>query len=476
MPTTRARPEPSPILDPPHEVREIARTLEAAGYETWCVGGAVRDALLGLPHLDWDLATAATPTQVKRAFRRTVPVGEAFGTIGVLDRHGRMHEVTTFRRDVQTDGRHAVVEFGASLDDDLARRDFTINAIAYAPLSAVLYDPYNGREDLARGVVRAVGQARERMVEDRLRALRALRFAGRLGFRIEPSTWAAIVESAPHLPRLSRERVKQEMEKTMEQVALPSRSMVLWRSAGALRALVPVLDAQPHWLAYAADAVAHPDATRSGGRKRRRTLLRLATLFVGLPHDAVVRTLRELRFSNRDVDWIAALAVQASALRPPLRAALEGPGAPGVSASPADATLRRWAADAGRTRLADTMRVAMAALAAEVAHGARDGDQEPWGDGGDLALRNAAPARARSLYRRALRVAYRDPVDVADLAVDGDDLLREGGVSRGPALGTTLRRLRDAVVDDPRRNDRATLLALVQAWNAEAAALGGEGA
>ncbi|HEX4936720.1 MAG TPA: CCA tRNA nucleotidyltransferase, partial [Gemmatimonadaceae bacterium] len=316
MATPRSRPTTTPNLTPPSEVQEIAGTLEQAGHETWCVGGAVRDALLGLAHLDWDLATAATPAQVKRAFKRTVPVGEAFGTIGVLDRRGRMHEVTTFRRDVQTDGRHAVVEFGASLDDDLARRDFTINAIAYSPLRRVLHDPYGGREDLAHGVVRAVGDPRARMVEDRLRALRALRFAGRLGFRIEPATWAAIVESAPYLPRLSRERVKQELEKTMEQVAVPSRSLRLWGSAGAMRSLIPALDAQPAWLWYAADHVAHPDATRSAGRKRRRTLLRLATMFLGLSRDVVARTLRDLRFSNRDVDWIAALAAQATALRP----------------------------------------------------------------------------------------------------------------------------------------------------------------
>jgi tRNA nucleotidyltransferase (CCA-adding enzyme) len=219
--STRARLEQSPVLDPPREVREIAHALEQAGFETWCVGGAVRDALLGLPHLDWDLATSATPPQVKRTFRRTIPVGEQFGTIGVLDRHGRLHEVTTFRRDVQTDGRHAVVEFGASLDEDLARRDFTINAIAYSPSTERLHDPFKGRDDLSHGVVRAVGQARERMVEDRLRALRALRFAGRFGFRIEPATWAAIVDSAPFLSRLSRERVKQELEKSMEQVAVP---------------------------------------------------------------------------------------------------------------------------------------------------------------------------------------------------------------------------------------------------------------
>ncbi|MGH7635617.1 MAG: CCA tRNA nucleotidyltransferase, partial [Gemmatimonadaceae bacterium] len=117
-------------LHVPAQVMEIARTLEGAGFETWCVGGAVRDALLGHPHLDWDLATAARPRDVQRLFRRTVPKGIKYGTVSVLDVHGTEHEVTTFRRDVRTDGRHADVEFGASLVEDLARRDFTINAIA----------------------------------------------------------------------------------------------------------------------------------------------------------------------------------------------------------------------------------------------------------------------------------------------------------------------------------------------------------
>lgn len=463
--TPRPRPLARPVLDPPPEVREIAHTLERAGFETWCVGGAVRDALLGLPHLDWDLATAATPAEVKRTFRRTIPVGEQFGTIGVLDRHGRLHEVTTFRRDVQTDGRHAVVEFGASLDEDLARRDFTINAIAYSPGRGELHDPFNGQGDLAHGVVRAVGAPRERMTEDRLRALRALRFAGRFGFRIEPTTWAAIVESAPYLPRLSRERVKQELEKTMAQVARPSRALQLWRSAGALRALVPLLDVQPDWALRAPDFVALPDATGNKGRARRRTLLRLAALCVGVGHDAVVRALRDLRFSNRDVDWVAALAQHATSLRPHLRAALEAERPAG------DAVLRRWAVECGRTRTADTLRVALATLAAEVAFGRTPEDAHEatggWGDAATSAsFRHDVLARARYLYRRALGVAYRDPVEVSDLAVDGEDLLREGGVGRGPALGAMLRRLRDVVVEDPARNERAHLLQLARAWAA----------
>src|SRR5918998_5680344 len=159
-------------LAPPEAVLAIAERLEGAGFETWCVGGAVRDALLGIRNLDWDLATAARPEEVRRLFRRTVPVGIEFGTIGVLDDGGLMHEVTTFRRDVRTDGRHAVVEYGASLDDDLARRDFTINAMAYHPRRHVLRDPFDGRADIDRRVVRAVGDPEQRMREDRLRALR----------------------------------------------------------------------------------------------------------------------------------------------------------------------------------------------------------------------------------------------------------------------------------------------------------------
>ncbi|HEX6575196.1 MAG TPA: polynucleotide adenylyltransferase, partial [Gemmatimonadaceae bacterium] len=135
-------------LSPPEAVLKIARTLEKAGHETWCVGGAVRDALLGHPHLDWDLATAARPQQIRNLFPRTVPVGIAFGTVGVLDDHGVMHEVTTFRRDVRTDGRHAEVEFGATLDEDLARRDYTINAIAYSPSKKAIEDPFEGQKDL----------------------------------------------------------------------------------------------------------------------------------------------------------------------------------------------------------------------------------------------------------------------------------------------------------------------------------------
>ena len=146
----------------PEEILEIARALERAGHETWCVGGALRDTLLGDPHSDFDLATSARPQEVMRLFRRTAAIGVEHGIVGVIDRKHVMHEVTTFRRDVHTDGRHAVVEYGASLDEDLARRDFTINAIAYHPLRREWRDPHGGERDLEAGVVRAVGDPAER--------------------------------------------------------------------------------------------------------------------------------------------------------------------------------------------------------------------------------------------------------------------------------------------------------------------------
>ena len=231
-------------LDIPAEVVEIAATLEDAGFETWCVGGAIRDALLGGPRDDVDLATAATPDQVQGLFRRTVPVGLKFGTVGVFDRRNHLHEVTTFRRDVTTDGRHAVVEYGVSLDADLARRDFTINAIAYHPITHHWRDPFGGAADLDLRVVRAVGQASERFEEDYLRILRAIRFAGRLGFEIDPATWAAAKVAAAGLDRLSAERVRDEWFRSLESARVLPPLFDRWREVGAAERWLPGLPAE----------------------------------------------------------------------------------------------------------------------------------------------------------------------------------------------------------------------------------------
>jgi tRNA nucleotidyltransferase (CCA-adding enzyme) len=409
---------------------KIARTLEKAGFETWCVGGAVRDALLGHPHLDWDLATAARPQQIRNLFARTVPVGIAFGTIGVLDEAGIMHEVTTFRRDVRTDGRHAEVEFGASLEEDLARRDYTINAIAYSPAKKVIADPFGGQADLEKGTVRAVGVPGERMREDRLRALRGLRFAARFEFEIDHETWDAIVQSAPHLGRLSAERVKQEIEKTMDQVGRPSHAFSMWKTSGAFAALIPHLGDMTTLDLATLDHVCLPGLP---GRPHRRAS-RMIALFAAAPHAAVPGILKGLRFSNSDASWIASIIASWQALQSEMRFAMSD------ASAPPDAVLRRWAAIAGRTRLAHVLRVAAARWAAERHAGL------------------AAPGaeQVRSAYRRAIRIAYRDPIEVGDLAVNGRDLEKIG--ITGPAVGRTLRSLLESVINDPAVNSRERLL------------------
>lgn len=438
------------VIVPPEPVRELAATLERAGYETWCVGGAVRDALLGHAHLDWDLATSARPNEIRKVFRRTVPVGIEFGTVGVFDREGRMHEVTTFRHDVRTDGRHAEVEFGASLDDDLARRDFTINAIAYSPSRAELRDPYGGRDDLKTGVVRAVGAARERMKEDRLRALRGLRFAGRFGFTIAEETWRAIAESSPYLGRLSRERVKQEVEKTVDQVPSPSLTFRMWRDAGAFASLVPELARVSDLALSAIDAVCLPGAAgdlaaasdRAKARADQRRLLRLALLFAELEPDDAERTLRALRFSNQQTAQIVHLLRTWHTLGAEITSSITAaPRAPAPQ-------IRRWASVAGRPAFALVIRLAAARWAAQRSRG----------------LTAPSPTSQRSLYKDGVRIAYRDPIALADLAVDGDDLVA-AGVAPGPALGQILGALRDAVLEDPSRNTRDELLALARQLN-----------
>jgi tRNA nucleotidyltransferase (CCA-adding enzyme) len=419
-----------PLLTPPHAVLDIASKLEAAGFEAWCVGGAVRDALLGHAHLDWDLATSATPDDVRRVFghRRTVPVGIQFGTVGVLDRSGVMHEVTTFRRDVDTDGRHAVVAFGVSLEDDLSRRDFTINAIAYSPARDELRDPFDGRADLKRRLVRAVGDPQARMREDRLRALRAIRFAARLGFTVDQPTLEAIRDSAPHLGRLSAERVKQEIDKTLAQVAAPSGAFALWRDTGAFASLVPALaEVGDVWLRM----LDHLPPAALPGRPQR-TLVRLAGLLASLEPGHASAVLERLKSSRQEISVTGAVLERWRRVR-----ALVADGVP-VDASP---LARRAVGVTGRLHVGAVSRLLMAA--------ARAGNAD--GSGG------LAPRDVARLHRAMLRAAYRDPVEMADLAVDGDDL-RRAGIPAGPALGRILHALLASVIEDPARNRTDWLL------------------
>ena len=225
---------------------EILQTLERAGFEARYVGGCVRDTLLGRPVHDWDIASQALPEDVLRLFPRCVPTGLQHGTVTVL-LDGTSAEVTTYRLDgAYHDSRHPDgVRFVRSLADDLARRDFTINAMAMDRRGRIS-DPFGGREDLRQGVIRCVGAPERRFSEDGLRMFRAVRFAARLGFALEPGTAAALRTCAPLAERVSAERVREEVDKILcsprpEQAELLFRDglMTAWtaRRAGAFHGL-----------------------------------------------------------------------------------------------------------------------------------------------------------------------------------------------------------------------------------------------
>ncbi len=388
-----------PPIEIPEPILEIARKLEGAGFEAWCVGGNLRDALLEHPHSDYDIATSATPEQVQRLFPRTVEVGIKYGTVGVLDRARQLHEVTTFRRDVATDGRHAVVAYGVTLEEDLARRDFTINALAYHPLRHEWRDPFDGAGDLANHLVRAVGNPAQRFREDYLRILRAIRFAARFDFTIDPRTWEAARGAAPGLTGLSAERVRDEWFKSLRTARSVTQLQMLWVHVGAARVWIPELEvARPSQKAY-------PDPP-PGDRD--------PVLLTALVCPSPATVLRRLKGSNAEIGRAAGLE--------------RGPEEPRALDQ---LSVRRWLADVGPAA-ADLL--ALWAL--------RHGGQAPW---------SAAMAEIR---RRG------DPLTRTDLAIRGADL-QELGI-HGPRIGETLATLLDRVLDDPTLNTRESLLAIAR--------------
>ncbi len=407
----------------PPAVVELVVRLEKEGYETWTVGGAVRDALRGCPGTaeDWDLATRATPREVQGLFGRTVPLGVEYGTVGVFGSDGVLYEVTTFRRDVITYGRRAVVAFAGTLDEDLARRDFTVNAMAWHPIRQELRDPHGGYRDLRAGRLRAVGCARLRFREDYLRLLRGLRFAGVLELSIEDSTWEAMVDAVPGLTCLSMERVREELLRVLG-APRASPALRLYSTSGALARLLPGF----HPLEQAAlDTV---DTIRA-----HRPLLRMAALLLlGLGSRSAASTtvdlLERLRFSNQEVERVR-------------RAMLGGTNpVPSLGAAP---ERRRWAAGVGARGIRDIARIWLAASRAQR------------GSGDELLF-----GVIRAL-RRDLREGV--PLSVDKLALGGRDLVSRGW-RPGPLIGEVLRHLLQRVWEDPALNDRQLLLHEADQW------------
>ena len=250
----------------------LVQRLRAAGHEAYLAGGCVRDRLLGRPPLDFDVATSAHPDAVQALFRRTIPVGAQFGVVLVVE-HGVPFEVATFRSDAAyVDGRRpSAVHFG-SAREDASRRDFTINALFLDPLTGEVVDYVGGQSDLRAGIVRAIGDARARIAEDRLRMLRAVRLAARLGFSVEPETRAAIVAAAATVTDMAAERIGDEVVKMLTEGAA-RRAFELLDETGLLDAVLPEV-ARMRGVAQSGDY--HPE-----GDVFRHTLLAIGQLPAG---------------------------------------------------------------------------------------------------------------------------------------------------------------------------------------------------
>ena len=427
---------------------ELLDTLHRAGYAAYVVGGCVRDSLLGLTPHDWDLCTSALPQQGMELFgeEKCIPTGLQHGTVTVKQ-GGGLYEITTFRTEgTYTDGRHPdEVHFVPDVREDLARRDFTINAMAYNAKEG-LVDPFGGQADLQSGILRAVGVPHQRFTEDALRILRLYRFAARFGFAIDPPTAQAAQELCAHLDCVSVERIEEELAKLL---SAPAPAAYL--DEKILGVVLPELS--PEALAAAKPVV---DACPAG---ERALPVRLAALLLSLGEDGTRRTLRRLRCSNTCIEETAVLvreavpgvpvafssdtnrAIPSPALLPAAtgshpsgRSSEKLPARPPVSLNIYTRKLL------GQYGLKTVQRLAALGTALQPEHAA------------DFAALSELAERLD-----ADGVCCR----VSQLAVNGRDLMA-AGVPAGPGIRKVLEALLDGVIREEYPNERQALLIAVQ--------------
>ena len=396
-------------------------TLHAAGYAAYAVGGCVRDSLLGRTAHDWDLCTSALPQQVMELFgtEQCIPTGLQHGTV-TIKYGGQLYETTTFRTEGSyTDGRHPdEVQFVPDVREDLARRDFTINAMAYNEAEG-LVDPFGGQADLQNGLLRAVGEPQQRFAEDALRILRLYRFAARFGFALDAATARAARQLAPHLDCISAERIQEELAKLL---AAPQPGAYL--EPAVLAVVLPELT--PEGLTAAKPVV---DACPAG---EENLPVRWAALLRSLGESATRRVLKRLRCSNACIEETAVL-VRETAGESVCRSFSEEK----ASAHPGDIHIRQLL---GRYGLCTVER--LCALCAALHPQAAS----------ECAL---TAQRARQL--EADGVCCR----VSQLAVNGRDLMA-AGIPAGPALRRVLEALLDGVIRAEYPNEKPALLAAAQ--------------
>ncbi len=435
------------VIEIPKEARTVLDVLHREGYEAYVVGGCVRDSILGRTPGDWDITTSALPQEVKQCFRRTVDTGIQHGTVTVLIGDSQF-EVTTYRIDGDyEDGRHPKsVAFTRSLLEDLKRRDFTINAMAYSEESGII-DEFGGLEDLENGLIKAVGDPKERFSEDALRMMRAVRFSAQLGYDIDAPTVEAIRALAPNLKKVSAERIRVELEKLL--ISQHPDRLRLLVSSGLSASFMPELDAcmaceqnNPHHCFTVGEHIVHAVMAVRAEKVLRLTMLLhdigkpacRTTDEAGVDHfhghveksaEMANEILRRLKYDNKTrKDVVQLVRFHDRAFKN------------------TKSGIRHGIVAVGQPLFPLLMEVKEADVAAQSDH-EREG-------------KYAQIDMWRTLYEEVLEAG--DCLDLKHLAVTGKDLI-EAGVGPGVMIGETMNRMLEDVLGEPSHNTKEYLMA-----------------
>ena len=442
-------------ITPPINVLTICNTLNNAGFEAWLVGGAVRDSILGRDAHDWDIATNAKPDIVVSLFPKVIETGIKHGTVTVLiDNVG--YEVTTFRGDGEySDGRHPdEVRFCNTIEEDLSRRDFTMNAIAYNPTTNVFCDPFNGREDIKYNIIRAVGDPDKRFREDGLRSLRAIRFSSVLNFAINNETFIAIKNNLYSFQQVSSERVRDELLKILSSKDPVFGFDLLYRSwllEYIIPELIPMIGCSQNkyhsWDVWdhtfeVVDALPSDPILRMAGllhdvgkpaSKAPHPVTGDATFYdhENIGAEMAVTILNRLKFSADDRDRIVHL-VKHHFIR--------------YEKNHAASAVRRWVRKVGSENVADLCTIARADII---------------GKGFDALVKLESDV-IDHLENRIATMTINEvmPTSTKVLVIGGVEVMSHLGISPGPMVGKVLNGLLEAVTDNPENNNTDKLLEL----------------
>ena len=438
------------IIKLPKHVKYIIETLEQNGYEAYAVGGCVRDSILGREPNDWDITTSADPYEVKKLFSHTIDTGLQHGTVTIMLEHVG-YEVTTYRIDGDyEDSRHPKeVTFTKSLEEDLKRRDFTVNAMAYNDRDGLI-DLFHGMDDIQKKVIRCVGNAEERFTEDALRIMRAVRFSAQFGYEIEPETKKAIIKLAPNLKNISAERIREELIKLL--VSDHPDYIRIAYETGITAQILPELDVcmetkqnTPHHKYTVGEHIIH-SLTYVPGDK----VLRLAMLMhdIGKPYcittdetgrdhfkghaeksaEMAAVIMHRLKFDNDTLNRVKRLAKYhdwAISLSPPIQ----------------KATVRSMISRIGEDLFPDLFTIGDADLLAQSDYFKAEKEEKQ--------------QLLKEMYREIMEQG--DCLSIKNLAVSGNDLI-EHGMKPGKELGQVLQKMLEDVLKHPSSNNKEYLL------------------